>query len=782
MKNILITTMLVIAAISVSAQRLRVGELGSGMTKKQLFDFGWQFTHNGKTQSVDLPHDWDIFEGPNAGKGATGTGGGWFEAGKGEYRKKFRVESLELRDKLVKLHFEGVYQKAEVYVNGQKAGQHHYGYTPFTVDVTPYLYKDKRENEVVVKVDNSEQPNCRWYSGSGIYRHVWLETMPTLHIAENGIFITTPEVNADKAQVQVDVTVQNESQADRNATVVVGSAQLMVAVKAGESKTVSTTIFVKNPHLWSPESPTLYEAKVELKEAGTVIDNATAKYGIRSFSFDVENGFMLNGKKVLINGACVHHDDGVLGAMAFDDAEIRKVRQMKEAGFNLIRTSHNPTTRAFLDACDSLGMLVIDEAFDGWRTQKNPYDYSTVIDSCYREDIRAMVQRDRNHPSVISWSIGNEVIERKDIRVVYTARQMKQAILEWDQTRPVTEALCAWDNDWEIYDPHAEVLDVVGYNYMIFKHASDHERDPKRIMWQTESYPRDAFKNWAVVNDFPYVVGDIVWTGLDYLGESAIGRYYYEGEKPGEHWFDGGFPEWHGAYCGDVDITGWRKPISHYREMLWNKDTPLYMAVKEPNGYYGDIKTTMWSVWPTWESWTWPGWEGKPIEVEVYTKAPEVKLYLNDQLIDTKQVSRETEFKAVFTVPYKAGTLRAEADGKSVTLKTAGEPARLRLTPDRTVMAADGQSLTFVTVEVIDKNGWVCPNTPIDCEAIVKGQGQLLAFASADLKDTEPYTSPHVKTWKGRALLVVRSTQQKGSVSVSIKNSLPTANLSLKSK
>ena len=782
MKKILITTMLVIAAISVSAQRLRVGELGSGMTKKQLFDFGWQFTHNGKTQSVDLPHDWDIFEGPNAGKGATGTGGGWFEAGKGEYRKKFRVESLELRDKLVKLHFEGVYQKAEVYVNGQKAGQHHYGYTPFTVDVTPYLYKDKRENEVVVKVDNSEQPNCRWYSGSGIYRHVWLETMPTLHIAENGIFITTPEVNADKAQVQVDVTVQNESQADRNATVVVGSAQLMVAVKAGESKTVSTTIFVKNPHLWSPESPTLYEAKVELKEAGTVIDNATAKYGIRSFSFDVENGFILNGKKVLINGACVHHDDGVLGAMAFDDAEIRKVRQMKEAGFNLIRTSHNPTTRAFLNACDSLGMLVIDEAFDGWRTQKNPYDYSTVIDSCYREDIRAMVQRDRNHPSVISWSIGNEVIERKDIRVVYTARQMKQAILEWDQTRPVTEALCAWDNDWEIYDPHAEVLDVVGYNYMIFKHASDHERDPKRIMWQTESYPRDAFKNWAVVNDFPYVVGDIVWTGLDYLGESAIGRYYYEGEKPGEHWFDGGFPEWHGAYCGDVDITGWRKPISHYREMLWNKDTPLYMAVKEPNGYYGDIKTTMWSVWPTWESWTWPGWEGKPIEVEVYTKAPEVKLYLNDQLIDTKQVSRETEFKAVFTVPYKAGTLRAEADGKSVTLKTAGEPARLRLTPDRTVMAADGQSLTFVTVEVIDKNGWVCPNTPIDCEAIVKGQGQLLAFASADLKDTEPYTSPHVKTWKGRALLVVRSTQQKGSVSVSIKSSLPTANLSLKSK
>ena len=778
MKKILMTMMLVIAVVTASAQ-----------TKRQLFDFGWQFTHrsasplgsskNGTTQTVDPPHDWDIFEGPVSGEGATGTGGGWFEAGKGEYRKTFATPNADI----VKLHFEGVYQKAEVYVNGQKAGQHHYGYTPFTVDVTKYLNKDKKKiNEVVVKVDNSEQPNCRWYSGSGIYRHVWLETKPALHIAENGVFVTTPEVSAAKAKMQVEVTVQNESQADRNATVVVGGSQLMVAVKAGESKTVSTTLYVNNPRLWSPESPTLYEAKVELKENGTTIDNATAKYGIRSFSFDAEKGFVLNGKPLLINGACVHHDDGVLGAMAFDDAEIRKVRQMKEAGFNLIRTSHNPTTRAFLDACDSIGMLVIDEAFDGWRTQKNPYDYSTVIDSCYREDIHAMVLRDRNHPSIICWSIGNEVIERKDIRVIQTAKLLKQAILDCDTTRPVTEALCAWDSDWEIYDPHFDVLDIGGYNYMIFKHASDHQRNPKRVMWQTESFPRDAFKNWAVVNDFPYVVGDIVWTGLDYLGESSIGRYYYEGERPGEHWFDGGFPEWHGAYCGDVDITGWRKPISHYREVLWHNDTPLYMAVKEPDGYHGKILETSWSVWPTWESWTWPGWDGKPVEVEVYTRQPEVKLYLDDQLIGTKQVSRDTEFKAVFSVPYKAGTLRAEAGGESVILKTAGEPARLRLTPDRTTMTADGQSLTFITVEVVDKQGTPVPEAAISCEAIVKGAGTLLAFASADLKDTEPYTSPRVKTWKGRALLVVRSTQKKGSVSVSIRSPLPTASLTLKSK
>ena len=345
--------------------------------KAQLFDSGWQFTHNGKTVSVDLPHDWDIYEAPDPA-GATGTGGGWYQGGKGEYRKTFKTPDAEL----VKLHFEGVYQKAEVLVNGQKAGQHHYGYTPFTVDVTPYLYKDKRLNEVIVKVDNRQQPNCRWYSGSGIYRHVWMETMPALHIAENGVFITTLQATEQQAVVKVDVMVQNESTKDQKTVVSIDhSQQKSVTLKAGESQTVEFTYTVSNPKLWSPDTPHLYEAIVELySEQGPLTSHLTVPFGIRTFTFDAENGFVLNGKKVLINGACVHHDDGVLGAMAFDAAEIRKVRLMKEAGFNLVRTSHNPTTRAFLDACDSIGMLVIGEAFDGWREAKNPYDYSTVID------------------------------------------------------------------------------------------------------------------------------------------------------------------------------------------------------------------------------------------------------------------------------------------------------------------------------------------------------------------------------------------------------------------
>jgi len=795
---------------------------------QSLFDSGWQFTRHGNTTNVDLPHDWDICEAPNPATGATGTGGGWYPGGKGEYSKKFGTPKAEI----VKLHFEGVYQKAAVFVNGQKAGQHAYGYTPFTVDVTPYLKKKNSElNEVVIKVDNSEQPNCRWYSGSGIYRHVWLQTMPALHLAENAARIWTVEANEQRARIDMTIWVDNESQETRQIDAVdvtfrggtftqryddprklswapsvrfsdqprrIPTALKMLPVdrempkdweeknienvplKPGKTATYVQSFTIDQPRLWSPDDPYLYEATICLKSGGRVIDKQRVKFGIRTLSFSAGRGFVLNGQPLPINGACLHHDDGVLGAMAFDAAEIRKVRQMKEAGFNLIRTSHNPPTRAFLDACDSLGMLVVDEAFDGWRQAKTKYDYSTLIDSCYREDVQAMVLRDMNHPSIVCWSIGNEVMERKDIRVITTARQLKQTITEIDDTRPVTEALCSWDSDWEIYDPHADVLDVVGYNYMIHKHKSDHWRDRERVMLQTESYPRDAFKNWQLVHDYPYIVGDIVWTGLDYLGESGIGRYYYQGERPGEHYVDGGQPDWHGAYCGDVDITGWRKPISHYREMLWKNSNDLYMAVKEPDGYYGKIHLTAWSVWPTWESWNWPSWEGKPVEVEVYTKAPEVTLYLNDKLIGTKAVSQATEYKAVFTVPYEAGTLRAKAGEKSTALSTAGEPARLRLTTDRNVIAADGQDLSFITVEVVDNKGNVCPDAAIPCEAIVKGQGRLLSFASADLKDREPYTAPRVTTWKGRALLVVRSIGKKGKAQVSINSSLPTSTLTIK--
>lgn len=756
MRRLLLPLVLFGACITASAQ-----------SSKQNFDFGWKFIEQDVEGaeaasfdvrdwlSVNLPHDWDVYHAPSA-EGATGNDGGYYPGGVGWYRKSFNV-AKPADGESVKLHFEGVYQRATVYVNGTLTGTHGYGYTPFRIDITPYLTDGV--NMVAVRVDNSQQPNCRWYSGSGIYRHTWLETYKNGKMDDpQKLFVRTEKIYGMSA---------DGARAD--------SATVRISYD-GQPDELRTFCDIE---LWSPTNPRLYDVKV---------GELNVKHGFRTFAYDATDGCRLNGQPLKINGACVHHDDGVLGAAAFDAAEIRKVRLMKEAGFNLIRTSHNLQTRAMLDACDSLGMLVIDEAFDGWYTSKTAHDYHEIIDSCYSEDLTAMVLRDRNHPSIICWSIGNEVIERKDIRVVHTAKKFKNVILSLDKTRPVTEALCSWDSDWEIFDPHADVLDIVGYNYMMHKAESDHERCPERVMWQTESYPRDAFKCWDHTMSRSYIIGDIVWTGLDYLGESGIGQFYYEGEPRGEHYQGKHFP-FHGAYCGDVDMTGWRKPISHYRDMLWN--TPegadvVYLAVREPNNYrQGRISETAWSVWPTWESWNWQGWEGKDIDVEIYTKAPSVNLYLNDKLVATRQVSRQTEYKAVITLPYAPGTLRAVAvgadgqEGASSQLQTAGEPAKIRLTADRRSIHADGEDLVYITLEVVDKDGNLVPDATITSDIVVKGTGNLQAAASASFKDLEPLASPRVTTYQGRAVVVVRSQQKRGTITVTATSSLPAARVTV---
>ncbi|MCI7089433.1 MAG: DUF4982 domain-containing protein, partial [Prevotella sp.] len=316
----------------------------------------------------------------------------------------------------------------------------------------------------------------------------------------------------------------------------------------------------------------------------------------------------------------------------------------------------------------------------------------------------------------------------------------------------------------------------VGYNYMMHKAESDHERCPERVMWQTESYPRDAFANWKHTVERPYIIGDMVWTGLDYLGESAIGLWHYENEPRDEHWQAEHFP-YHGAYCGDVDLTGWRKPISHYRDMLWNVEegaADVYLAVREPDYYVnGHVTETLWSVWPTWESWNWRGWEGKDIEAEIYTKAPKVRLYLNDKLIAERDVNIDTQYKAVIKLPYQPGILKAvsvDANGKEMaesTLRTSGEPAAIRLTPDRKIISADGQDLAFIKVDVVDKDGNIVADAGIPVTVSVKGQASLLAAASANLKDLEPKTSPNVTTYKGKAIIVVRSGRKAGKAIIS---------------
>ncbi len=716
---------------------------GAQTVRKQLADAGWRFSQDSlQWRTVNLPHDWSI-EGAFGRDEAAGNDGAYLPTGKGWYRKVLNFEGLKYKDKKLRLYFEGVYMNAEVFINGQRAGGHPYGYSSFFVDITPYIKIG--DNEVEVRVDNSQQKNCRWYSGSGIYRHVWLLTTGQRYIDEWSVSVTTPDIHT--------VNIKAE-----------------VVMEDGTRKPIEKTLHVEQPHLWSPDDPYLYTTTIEAEG-----DELPVTYGIRTIDYSAEKGLLLNGKPIVLNGGCVHHDNGILGAAAFDAAEYRRVKLLKEAGFNAVRTSHNPPSEAFLKACDEIGLLVIDEAFDGWREKKNDYDYATLIDQWWQEDIRAMVLRDRNHPSIFCWSIGNEVIERKKIEVVKTAHQMAVLCRQLDeQRRPVTSALCAWDNDWDIYDPLAAEHDIVGYNYMIHKAESDHERVPGRVMIQTESYPRDAWQNYRKVMDHPYIIGDFVWTAIDYLGESGIGRWYYDGDVPGEHWERPLFP-WHAAYCGDIDLTGLRKPISHYRAMLYqsekgkvkNEKSPsgLYMAVREPNGYNGEVKTTLWGTWPTFESWTWPGHEGKPIDVEVYSHAPKVRLYLNDQLIGEKEVK---ECKASFTLPFQLGTLRAEDGERCVTLQTAGEAKTLRLTADHTTLKADGQDLAFITVELTDAHGCQNPNASNELTATVSGPATLVAFGNADIKNCDRYTDNTHQAWKGRALLVVRSTQKAGKVTVSV--------------
>ena len=717
-----------------------------GIIRKRLFDADWQFSQDSTTwRTVNLPHDWSI-EGDFDKDAPAGHDGAFLPTGKGWYRKQFKVESLEFRGKKLRLYFEGVYMNAEVYVNGQKAGGHPYGYSSFFVDITPYVKIG--QNEVEVRVDNSQQKNCRWYSGSGIYRHVWLLTTPRRYIDEWSINVATPDIHT--VEIKAEVVMED-----------------------GTRKPIEKTIHVDNPRLWSPEDPYLYHTTIEGE--GDVVP---VTYGIRTIDYSAEKGLLLNGKPIVLNGGCVHHDNGIIGARAFDAAEYRRVRLLKEAGFNAIRTSHNPPSETFLRACDELGLLVIDEAFDGWRDKKNTYDYSTLIDKWWQEDIKAMVLRDRNHPSVFCWSTGNEVIERKKIEVVKTAHNLNTLCRQLDpQKRPVTSALCAWDPEWDIYDPLAAEHDIVGYNYMIHKSQSDHERVPSRVMVQTESYSRDTWRNYRKVQDEPWVIGDFVWTAIDYLGESGIGRWYYEGEPAKEPWEAPMFPN-HAAYCGDIDLIGQRKPISHYRSMLYNKDVEqLYMAVREPDGYYGKIKTTMWSVWPTYESWTWPGHEGKNIDVEVYSHYPMVRLYLNDQLVGEKEVAQGM---ATFTLPYQPGTLRAEAGEEKVSLKTAGEAKTIRLTADRTTLKADGQDLAFITVELIDADGTVNLTANNELTASVSGSATLIGFGNADIKDCDRYTDSTHKAWKGRALLVVRSTGKIGKSTILVQGKgLKTARVNL---
>ncbi len=727
-------------------------------------------------RTLDLPHDWSIELDRDPAAPSTASGG-FFPMGRGWYSKT--IEAPEAwRGKKILIEFEGVYMNAEIWLNENYLGRHPFGYTSFSCDLSPYL-KIGQTNLLRVMVDNAPQMNSRWYSGSGIYRPVWMWLADPIHIAHWGVWVTTPEVSPEAATVQTRTKIVNESDAAQDISLsaqVFDAAGVMRAqavssqnVEAGQQVQISQDLQVAQPSLWSPETPALYRLVTELTAGGKVVDSLDTTFGIRSITVNAENGFLLNGQPVKMKGGCVHHDNGVMGAASYPHSDERNIALLKASGYNAVRTAHNPPAPSFLEACDRLGMLVMDEAFDCWRTGKNPYDYHVVFDDWWARDIASMVVRDRNHPSIVMWSIGNEVYERDGrSNGAQIARMLADGVRAHDPYRPISSSICGiWGTErtWEDTDVVFASLEVGGYNYQWKQYTLDHERHPQRVMAGTESFPLEAFENWMSVLDNSYVIGDFVWTSWDYLGESGIGRVHFE---PETKVFLGAYP-WHQAFCGDIDLAGFKRPQSYYRDMVWGNGDPLYIAVHTPVPEGKTPNVTLWG-WPDVDAnWNWPGHEGKTFKVDVYSAAEKVELFLNGKSLGVKPTTRTEKLQAAFEVPYEPGELKVVgtlASGETVVkvLQTVGAPAAIRLTADRAALAADPNSLSFITVEVVDVDGRMDPNAEQEISFSVQGEGELAAVGSGNPTSTERYRGTQRKAYRGRCVAVVKSNGKPGEI------------------
>lgn len=754
--------------------------------RKILFDEGWRFHRGNITndeqvnlkdndwRNVDLPHDWSIedlpgTQSPFSPDAINGVSVGFTTGGIGWYRKTFTLP-VKQQNKRISILFDGVYMNADVWINGVHLGNHPYGYTSFYYDITDKIKKNEK-NIIAVQVKN-EGANSRWYAGSGINRHVWLIETNPIHVAQWGNYITTPEVSVSSAKVNIQTKVKNETGVSTTVTLVnkilnakgveVARASSKQKIPANDEYEFNENAMVKSPALWSNENANLYKAITEVYVDGKLADRLETKFGIRKISFDAVNGFMLNNKSMKLKGGCFHIDNGPLGARSFDRAEIRRVALMKQSGFNAIRCSHNPPAPAFLEACDSLGMLVIDEAFDCWTEGKNADDYHVYFQDWWQRDLQNMLLRDRNHPSIIMWSIGNEIPGMDRPSIADTAKMLADYVRSVDNTRPVTAAANSVSDQ---KDAFFSALDISGYNYAKDKYVSDHQRKPDRIMVATESFALDQFDYWMDVLDHPWVIGDFVWTGYDYIGESSIGWFGYPQDK-------NLFYPWNLAYCGDIDICGWKRPQSFYRDALWKKDQLSIFVKPIHSSFPVNPKKSEWSKW-NWDdvvtNWNWKGNEDSVFEINIYSSCDEVELFLNNKSLGKKPTNRSTKFMAVYNVPYTAGELKAIGydNGKKVNaaiLKTSGAPSQIKLSADRKIIKADNEDLSYVTVELVDKNGTRNPNAENLIHFEIEGPGTIAGVGNANPVSVESYQLPQRKAWQGRCMVVIKSGKTPGNI------------------
>lgn len=776
--------------------------------RKTCIDADWRFRYSDGSTAIhnpaataawrhlDLPHDWSVeteaaeaaggrvvgpFSTNSIGKFQTGHTVG----GEGWYARTIHATAADLQGR-VELYFEGAYNQSWVYVNGQLCHENVYGYTSFRVDITSQLREG--DNALLVRVVNSGN-NSRWYAGSGIYRHVWLIRTPRLHLDEWDCYLKmenekiTVRDRRAQGQLTVETTVHNDGEVPVNGSLCVNivdsqgaqltSATAPFSTRARDEQPLKIDLDFTGAQPWSPEQPYLYAVNITLKDtAGETIDHLSKRIGIRTLSFSPTEGFRLNGIGTLLRGGCVHHDNGLLGAAAFDKAERRKLTLLKAQGYNAVRCSHNLPSENFLDLCDELGLMVIDECFDQWLLQKNGEDYHRFFRDHSDEDVATMVRRDRNHPSIIMWSIGNEIPGRIEPEGIQTAARLRADVLRYDTTRPITAAICGWDagdtwnsagGNWDAQDAKAfESLDIGGYNYLYDKYQHDHQTHPDRVMCGLESYPKLASENWTMVERLPYVIGDFVWTAMDYLGEAGIGAAYPERQPPMfQDW------PWFNGYCGDLDLIGQKKPQSYYRDVVW-RQRPITMAVQSTSSY-----NNAWGWQLEEQSWTLPGHEGEMVTVNVYSRAPRVRLYLNDKVVG--EAAPGSTFWAGFQVSYAPGTLRAvnidnsgnEVADERFELTTTGAPASLRLIYEDETLTDDPGDLAYVTIELVDAEGRVVTS---DCSTQVSientGCGQLIACGTASPTDMKSFRSNTVKLFRGRALAIIRSTGKAGNVNI----------------
>ncbi|UGQ11367.1 DUF4982 domain-containing protein [Yinghuangia sp. ASG 101] len=760
-------------------------------------------------RQVTLPHDAMIGQErvpPEGEASMDAHARAYFPGGVFEYRKAFFVPD-EYRGRRVFLEFEGVYRDATVYVNGDYAGQRPYGYSGFLVDADRFL-RFGRENEI--RVEARTHQDSRWYTGAGIYRDTWMLVGGLVRIAPGGVRVTTPDIDPHRAVVEVAATIANDSIAIRTldltveirdgAGAVVATDTAKVTVLPGEPATARRRVYVFDPSLWSAESPFLYSCEVRIQDEAGEADAETTVFGIRSLQLDPRFGLRVNGETVKLRGACVHHDNGILGAATHARAEERRVEILKDAGFNAIRMAHHPMSRAMLEACDRVGMMVMDEAFDMWTSAKSDFDYSLSFPEWWERDLEAMVAKDFNHPSVILYSIGNEVPEAGSVAGAAWGRRLAEKIRSLDGGRYVTNGINNMvavmselkrtteqaPEDTEaptgvntfmtdlgdtmnllsaselVTERTAEsygVLDVAGMNYSESRYALDKGLFPNRVIVGTETFPTRIDTNWELVRQHGHVIGDFTWTGWDYLGEVGIGRPRYPAsDTPAD--LLAPYP-YLLAGCGDIDITGHRRPASYYREIVFGLRTEPYIAVQRPEHHGKSWAGTPWAWSDALSSWTWPGFEDKPITVEVYSGAGEVELILNGRSVDRRPAGAGHRFRAEFHLVHEPGELVAVAyrDGAETgrhVLRSATGPLRLRAEADRSAVSTAHGDLAYVTLTLTDADGTVHTAADRPVSLHVSGNGALTGFGSANPATTERFDATEHHTHEGRALAVLR--------------------------